>query len=75
MDKPRKTVTLADFLTEEQIGKVAVLRTCEPILKEVILPNIDEINKKLGQENDPKYLAYMCEYVVSMASKENDATR
>ena len=32
------------------------------IRDEIIKPNIDRINKALGQENDPDYLAYAVEY-------------
>lgn len=64
-----KMVKLCDFLTEEQIEKATQLRTHKEIREEIIEPNIAEINRKLGQENDPTYLAFMVEYVVSMASK------
>lgn len=65
-----KMITLQDFLNEDQIniccdhykklkgtGKFAAT-----VAKEVIEPNIEAINKKIGQENDPKYLAYCVEY-------------
>ena len=67
----RKYVTLPDFLTEEQIQRVVELKTADKIMKEVILPNMDEINRKLGQTNDAKYLAYLCEYVVMVNTNNN----
>lgn len=65
-----KTATIADFLTHEEIKKATKLyqevggtptfaKTCRD---EIILPVITRINKQLGQENDPLYLAYAVEY-------------
>ena len=56
---------ISDFLTKDQIKQALKLRTAKSIRDEVIIPNIEEINKKLGQENDPMYLAYACEYLFS----------
>jgi hypothetical protein len=64
-----KTIKISDFLTDEQIKKAAVLRTAAKICSEVIEPNIDAINFKLNQENNPIYLAYLCEYVFSQVGK------
>lgn len=58
-----RTITLPDFLTNEQIEIAVNCKSAKEITEKVITPNIDEINKKLGQENDPMYLAYACEYV------------
>lgn len=64
-----KQITLPDFLTDEQIEKARELymagtpgfaRAVKDLLIE---PNIEEINRKLGQENDPMFLAYAVEYV------------
>ena len=68
-------VTLNEFLTEEQIQICVELYTklkqtgqfAKTICDKIIIPNIAEINAKIGQENDPKYLAYMVEYVLSKA--------
>ena len=67
-----KTVTLPQFLTDEQIKQAARLyethglsEACEQILTHVIEPNMATINKKLGQENDARYLAYAVVYVLS----------
>jgi hypothetical protein len=62
-----KTTKLTDFLTKGQIKTAVWLNAnggAKSICKHLIQPNIDEINRKLGQENDPMYLAYACEYFV-----------
>lgn len=65
-----KTTNIAQFLTNNQIRLCIKLKTAKLICKEVIEPNIEEINKKLGQENDPMYLAYACEYVITLMNKD-----
>ena len=77
-----KTITLPEFLTEDEIQTVLDLwkgwsRYSHPIGKsyaktvceEVIRPNLERINKALGQENDPMYLAYAVEFVMRNAGK------
>lgn len=71
----RKNMTLPEFLTEAQIEAALKLYKETPTeklnkaLREQILePNMEEINRKLGQENDPAYLAYAIEYVFNSAS-------
>jgi hypothetical protein len=72
-----KTVTLPDFLTEEQIAEAVQLYEAEAegidateqILTRVIEPNMAAINKKLGQENDARYLAYAVVYALSQAAR------
>jgi hypothetical protein len=70
----RKTVTLPDFLTGSEIAKASKLyKECQyrrvPFAPEcerqIILPVINRINAELGQENDPRFLAYAVEYVLS----------
>jgi hypothetical protein len=72
-----KQVRLGDFLTDEEIalamqmwrggwladGKSYAQRVADKIIK----PNMERINKALGQENDPIYLAYMVEYALGAA--------
>ena len=66
-----KQVSLLDFLTEAQIEKARDIyckhkdsgHVASLIETNVIQPNMAEINRKLGQENDARYLAYCCEYV------------
>lgn len=64
-----RRVQLSDFLTESQIKAASTLSTAKRICEQVIVPNLTEINRKLGQENDPMYLAYMCEYVLTIVAK------
>jgi hypothetical protein len=59
----RKTIALGDFVTEamfDQIKKIGP--DVSRIAREVIEPNMAEINRKLGQENDAHYLAYAIVY-------------
>jgi hypothetical protein len=67
-----KSMTLPQFLTEAQISEAHALYKDHggvdakgKIQKQVIEPNMAAINKKLGQENDPSYLAYAVVYVFS----------
>lgn len=69
-----RNVTLADFLTGTQIALALDiwrrnLTPAQEIADEVIKPNIGAINVKLGQENDPKFLAYACEHVFNETMK------
>ena len=70
------TLTIGDILTPAEIKKVRALydkkgiagfanECCDKIIK----PNIERINKKIGQECDPKFLAYAVEYALLQASK------
>jgi hypothetical protein len=66
-----KSMTLPDFLTPDQIEQAQALykkfkntgRFASECAKQIMEPNMKEINRKLGQENDAKYLAYACELV------------
>jgi len=59
------TITIDQFLNEDQIKKAIKLKKAKDICRELIEPNLASINSKLGQENDAMYLAYATEYVVS----------
>jgi hypothetical protein len=41
--------------------------------REIIEPVIDRINKTLGQENDPTYLAYRVEYTMMKLLEKDSA--
>lgn len=68
-----KHVTITDFLTEDEINIALQLFNdpkrsrpyAEVVCEQITRPNLERINKALGQENDPKYLAYMIEYVMT----------
>jgi hypothetical protein len=64
-----KDVRIRDFLTPHEIKvAAAIYRKVEPskrnatLVQKVIAPNIERINRALGQENDPSFLAYAVEY-------------
>jgi hypothetical protein len=72
-----KTITLPQFLTPAQIAEAARLfkrhgatsaTTVDQILTRVITPNMPAINKKLGQENDARYLAYAVLYALTQVA-------
>ena len=68
-----KTVSVADFLTTDQIkqairiynGREHPSTVVDRFEAEIIKPNMDEINRKLGQENDSRYLAYAVAYALT----------
>lgn len=70
-----KMMTLPDFLTDEQITLAIRLyekhgdRAVERIRAQVIEPNMEAINHKIGQENDARYLAYAVVYSLSQATR------
>lgn len=65
-----KKVTIGQFLTNEQIIEAFKLKKASPICEQVIKPNLKEINEKLGQDNDPMYLAYMIEYLINKDKRQ-----
>lgn len=82
-----KMVSLGDFLTDEEIAQCIFVwglwqkninpqakTYAEVIEQQIIAPNLERINKALGQENDPAYLAYMVEYVMSQAAQKEFET-
>jgi len=78
--KSTKTVTLPQFLTEAQIAHAVRLyethgeaHAVDPIQIHVIEPNMTVINEKLGQENDPRYLAYAVVYACTQASSKESS--
>jgi len=62
-----RTITLFDFLTEDEIQKAANLQDRLAVRDQIISPNMGRINKTLGQENDPNYLSYCVEYIMRTA--------
>jgi len=64
----QRTITIGDFLTDTEIEQALSLyqKTPEKFHKlckeQIIAPNIERINAKLGQENDPDFLAFAVEY-------------
>lgn len=66
-----KQVTMREFLTAEEVDAAVKLYTYhrpafhKRCRDEIIKPAIDRINRDLGQENDPDYLVYAIEAVLS----------
>lgn len=77
-----KQATIADFLTAEQIAKAISLWQTKTttqqfhrdVLEQIVLPNMPEINRKLGQANDPGYIAYALQYIFTTAERGDDDT-
>jgi hypothetical protein len=70
----KKMVKVSDFLTDAEIG-VAVAMYFDREAKEpfaqrfavaVTRPQIARINASLGEENDPYFLAYFVQYILSL---------
>jgi len=65
-----KTVKLGDMLTDAQIDRCRVLYPDRKRIRdEVITPNMEAINRRLGQENDADYLSYAIVYVFGVAEE------
>lgn len=73
-----KQVKLSEFLTDEEINLcMKVAETIQAgsteyvdwVANGITGPNIDRINQKLGQENDPRYLAYAISWVMLAGRK------
>jgi hypothetical protein len=62
-----KQATLKDFLTEREIRHAMQLKNARDICEQIIKPAIARINRSLGQENDPMYIAYAVEYALLLA--------
>lgn len=68
-----KSITIDQILTAKEIAQAQRLyRTlggtrhfARAVKEKLIEPNMERINKALGQENDPMYLAYCIEHVLN----------
>lgn len=59
-------VTLDDILTPAQVRQAQKLSPdVKAIQEEVIAPNLENIDRKLGQKNDARYLAYLVLYMLN----------
>jgi hypothetical protein len=75
-------VSIGDFLNDDQIeqctrywfdcreGKISQRRFHELVKVEIIESSIDAIDRKLGQKNDPAFLAYAVEYAFMHTDKK-----
>jgi hypothetical protein len=80
MSKPGdRNFTIAQLFTPEQIEKAATIvrhydHNCGKTLNELLvervvkdaMPHIDQVS---GQENDPRYMAYLLEYALTVVAK------
>lgn len=57
-------ITLHSFLSAPEINKAKKLQDRKKVRDEIIVPNMERINKDLEQENDPDYLSFLVEYVM-----------
>lgn len=60
-----KQLCIGDVFSKEDIELAMKLKTANKIAEQITIPNIERYNRITEQENDPKYLAYLLEYVVS----------
>jgi hypothetical protein len=71
-----KQITIQNILTPKEIKRAQALYKeyagtglfAQKVRDELIIPNMGRINKNLGQENDPTYLSYVVEYVLSQGN-------
>jgi hypothetical protein len=75
-----KEATINQFLTEEQIQQASdyVLmgdagNAVNAIETDIIRPNMAEIDRRLHQKNDPRYIAYAVYWVLSQLRKDTNA--
>ena len=75
-----KSITIDQLLTPAELERAMVLyrqlahmgRFAATLDAEIITPNIERMNKVLGQENNPRYLAYAVEFVLSQVIKNGE---
>ena len=61
----KRSVRIEEFVTDEMFEQIkAIGPDAARIATEVMEPNMAEINRKLGQENDAHYLAYAVVYAM-----------
>jgi hypothetical protein len=72
-----KQITIDQFLLPSEIERAVTLyktlgetgKFASTLDTEIITPNLERINKALGQENDSRYLAYAVEFVLMETQK------
>lgn len=61
----RRRTMIGKFVTDEMLAQIKVIGPdAARIAAEVMEPNMAEVNRKLGQENDAHYLAYAVVYAM-----------
>lgn len=71
-----REIGIHDFLTKKQVAAAQRLynkstpgKFAKECADKIIAPEIERINRRLGQKNDPLFLAYLCEYVFGEAKR------
>jgi hypothetical protein len=72
-----KTVPVTDFLSESEIGEARKFYKKHAgtggfnaiVVAEIIRPNIERINAKLGGSSDARFLGFAVEHFLSMEGK------
>ncbi len=65
-----KMVRIGDFVTDSMMQQIrAIGPDARRLEAEVVRPNMAEIDRKLGQKNDPTFIAYMLVFAINEASK------
>lgn len=72
-----KTIALEDVLTPSEIEQARALYKAESeesfnarIVREIVEPNLDRINKATGQVNHPRFIGYAIEWCLMNESKK-----
>lgn len=60
-----KMIKVGDIFTQEMIELAMTCKSTNEIEEKVIKPNMEEINRKSGQENDSRYMSYAMEFAIS----------
>lgn len=76
----RKMLRISDFLTDAEIERCIQLfykhgsgsTFVDTVENEIITPNIERINKALGQPNYSRYLAYLVEFVCMETERQRN---
>ena len=69
-----KMVKVGDILNDADLERAAEMHPdVKRIAKELIEPNLVEINRRLGQENDAMYLAYAISYALDAHARSSQS--
>lgn len=52
-------ISLGEIFTDDQLRTAELCLSVEELRERVVEPNIAQINERIGQENDVRFLAYM----------------
>lgn len=72
-----KRMRISDFLHPQEIDAAIKLYKAAPpgtfakeCAEKIIQPNLTRINSSLGQENDPRFLAYAVECAIMLGGRQ-----